>query len=109
MKPTPYQIAVPEARLQDLHKRLDLATFPDELEAADWDYGTPLSDVKRLVSHWLHTFDWRKAESKLNDLPNYTTKVAVDGFGDTEIHFLHQPSTSDAIPLLFVHGWVGGQ
>jgi hypothetical protein len=31
MAPIPYQIAVPESRLEDLRKRLDLATFPDEV------------------------------------------------------------------------------
>jgi hypothetical protein len=50
----------------------------------------------------------RKAEAKLNELPNFKTNVTVDGFGDIDLHFLHQPSsTPDAVPLLFVHGWVG--
>jgi hypothetical protein len=129
MAPSPYKIAVPDSRLQDLQKRLDLATWPDEvstahdiairkldsnlssqLEDADWDYGAPLADVKRLTSYWRDTFDWRKAEAKLNELPNFKVNVPIDGFGETELHYLHQPSTSDdAIPLLFVHGWVGSQ
>lgn len=108
MSPSPYRIAVPESRLEDLRKRLDLATFPDELEDAEWLYGSPLADIKRLTSHWRGNFDWRKAEAKLNELPNFKTNVAVDGFGDIELHYLHQPSSaSDAVPLLFVHGWVG--
>ena len=108
MSPSPYRIAVPESRLEDLQKRLDLATFPDELEDAEWAYGSPLADIKRLTSHWRNSFDWRKAEAKLNELPNFKTNIAVDGFGDTELHFLHQPSSApDAVPLLFVHGWVG--
>lgn len=108
MSPSPYRITVPESRLEDLRKRLDLATFPDELEDAEWIYGSPLADIKRLTSYWRNNFDWRKAEAKLNELPNFKTNVTVDGFGDIELHYLHQSSSaSDAVPLLFVHGWPG--
>ncbi|KAI5276392.1 alpha/beta-hydrolase [Aureobasidium subglaciale] len=108
MTSSPYRIAVPESRLEDLQKRLDLATFPDELEDAEWAYGSPLADIKRLTSHWKTNFDWRKQEAKLNELPNFKANVTVDGFGDTALHFLHQPSSApDAVPLLFVHGWPG--
>lgn len=66
------------------------------------------SDVKRLATYWRKSFDWRAQEVKLNDLPNYHTGIRVDGFGELDIHFLHQPSENpDAIPLLFVHGWPG--
>lgn len=108
MPSSPYRIAVPETRIEDLRKRLDLATFPDEIEDAEWAYGSPLADIKRLTSFWRNDFDWRKAEAKLNELPNFTTNVTVDGFGDIELHFLHQSSSApDAVPLLFVHGWPG--
>ena len=44
----------------------------------------------------------------MNELPNFKANVTIDGFGETELHFLHQPSPAqDAVPLLFVHGWVG--
>ncbi|KAI4754144.1 hypothetical protein E4T44_14792, partial [Aureobasidium sp. EXF-8845] len=77
-------------------------------EDAEWAYGSPLADIKRLTSHWQNAFDWRKAEAMLNELPNFKTNVNVDGFGDIELHFLHQQSPApDAVPLLFVHGWPG--
>ena len=100
-----YQINVPEERLSQLKERLSLSTFPDELDEAGWDYGAPLKDVKRLAAHWQNHFDWKRQEAKLNELPNYHTKVPVQGFGDVDIHFLHeQSSVPNAIPLLFVHG-----
>lgn len=102
-----HTIAVPEARLKDLNQRLSLATFPDELDEAGWDYGAPLKDVKRLTKYWVETFNWRQVESRLNELPNYQTSVTIDGFGDIELHFIHQPSSPDAVPLLFCHGWPG--
>ncbi|PNS19954.1 hypothetical protein CAC42_7921 [Sphaceloma murrayae] len=104
----PYAISVPDSSLQDLKTRLSLARFPDELDGAGWDYGSPLADVKRLTAYWKDKFDWRKVEADLNKLPNYHTTITVPGFDPIDVHFLHQRSPSpDSIPLLFVHGWPG--
>ena len=106
--PEPYTIAVPDQRLEQLRERLSIASFPDELDEAGWQYGAPLADVKRLTSYWQNNFNWREQEAKLNELPNFHTNVAVDGVGELDIHFLHQKSeVKNAIPLLFVHGWPG--
>lgn len=103
-----YQVAVPDSKLDALKQKLSLSTFPDELDDSAWDMGATLEDVKRLAAYWENGFDWRAQEAKLNELPNYHEPIAVDGFGELDIHYLHQPSTSpDAIPLLFVHGWPG--
>lgn len=104
----PFKIAIPDAKLDRLKQKLALTDFPDELEEAGWDYGTPLADVKRLTSYWRETFDWRAAEAKLNTLPHFTTTVTVPQFEPLILHFLHQRSPSpSAIPLLFCHGWPG--
>lgn len=104
----PYQIAVPESRIKDLNERLDKARYPDELESAEWDLGTPLTDIQRLTQYWRQSFDWRKAEKKLNELPHYQTSIQVEGYESLKIHFLHQKSgAKNAIPLLFCHGWPG--
>ena len=101
----PYQISVPDSELQKLSQKLALASFPDELEQVGWDYGTPLSDVKRLTTYWKDQFNWREIESRINDLPNYKTAIQVDGFEALDIHFVHQRSEVEgAIPLLFSHG-----
>lgn len=104
--PSPYTINVSDEALDGLRNKLAAATFPDELEAPDpWPYGTPLADVKRLAQYWQDGFDWRKAEAKLNELPNFRTQVEVKGFRPIDLHFVHQRSDSKtAIPLLFCHG-----
>lgn len=106
---TPYTVSVPDAKLQRLKQKLELADFPQhELEDAGWKYGAPLADIKRLAARWKDKFDWRSIEKDLNKLPHFMTKIAVEGFGDLDIHFLHQESeVKGAIPLLFVHGWPG--
>lgn len=103
---TPYTIAVPDERIQQLNQKLQLASFPDEIDAVDWEMGVPLQEMKRLVTAWRETFDWRAQEKKLNDqLDQYTVPINVDGFGELDIHFLHHRSgKKNAIPLLFIHG-----
>lgn len=109
MSASPYTISVPDEALDALRNKLAVATFPDELEAPDqWPYGAPLADVKRLAKYWQDGFDWRKAESRLNQLPNFRTQIEVKGFRPLDIHFVHRKSPSEkAIPLLFCHGWPG--
>src|SRR5690242_370543 len=54
------------------------------------------------------TFDWGNTEAKLNELPNHRKKVAVEGFGDIDVHFVWRKNLNpNAIPLLFSHGWPG--
>lgn len=106
----PFKISVPDSDLERLRNKLSDTAFPQDVDFSDsWDYGAPLKDLKRLSSYWQNGFDWRKAEAKLNaELPQYTTSVAVEGFGDIEVHFVHQQGTGSAsIPLLFCHGWPG--
>ena len=101
----PFKLAVPDAEIDLLRKKLELVRFPDELDGAGWDYGAPLADIKRLTAHWKSAFDWRKAEVEINKLPMFTRDIEVDGFGTLNVHYVHQVSeVNGAIPLLFVHG-----
>lgn len=105
----PFSISIADSGLQDLQLRLSLARFPDELDGAGWDYGSPLADIKRLTAYWKDSFDWRAAEKKLNRMPQFTTAISVDGFeSPLNIHFIHQKSSvANAIPLIYIHGWPG--
>ncbi|THH30136.1 hypothetical protein EUX98_g4065 [Antrodiella citrinella] len=103
-----FTLAVPDADLELLQKKLALATLPDELDDAGWAYGAPLVDIKRLVEHWKNGFDWRASEAAINKVPQFTRDIEVDGFGTLNVHYAHQKSESEsAIPLLFIHGWPG--
>ncbi|KAL0573633.1 hypothetical protein V5O48_008329 [Marasmius crinis-equi] len=107
---TPFKIAVPDSKLENLQKKLELATFPDELEGVDWKYGVPSVDLRRLVARWKDGYDWRKEEKALNDsLQQFTKDIEVDEVhGTLNIHYVHHKSSiAGAIPLLFVHGWPG--
>ncbi|KAJ5787082.1 hypothetical protein N7457_002072 [Penicillium paradoxum] len=110
-QPQSYKISISNDTLKDLQQRLALTKFATQLESAEqdeWNLGTPVKELQRLVSYWKDGFDWRKAEAKLNELPQYRTQIEVDGFGSLDIHYVHQVSTNkNAIPLLFSHGWPG--
>ncbi|KAG6855800.1 hypothetical protein H0H87_010753 [Tephrocybe sp. NHM501043] len=104
-----FTIAVTDAQLSLLKKKLDLTTFPDELDDARWEYGAPLVDIQRLVGYWKDGFDWRKHEAALNiELPQFMRDLEVEGFGTLNVHYVYKKSeVKGAVPLLFVHGWPG--
>ncbi|KAH9037761.1 alpha/beta-hydrolase [Lactarius hengduanensis] len=80
----PFKIAVPDDALALLKRKLDDTRLPDEVDAAEWAYGAPLADIKRLVSKWKDGYDWRTHERELNALPMFTRTIAVDGFGELD-------------------------
>ncbi|WP_407072627.1 epoxide hydrolase N-terminal domain-containing protein, partial [Phenylobacterium sp.] len=53
----PFEIHVPEARLQDLRARLRDTRWPTGALGQDWDEGSDLIFVQRLTHHWLTAFD----------------------------------------------------
>ncbi|KAF5362836.1 hypothetical protein D9758_007109 [Tetrapyrgos nigripes] len=104
---TPYTISIPDSKLSILQQKLAFVTFPDELEDSGWDYGVPLSVAQRLISRWKDGYDWRKIEKQLNEeLPQFTRDIEVEGHGVLKIHYVHKKSSKNAIPLLFVHGYI---
>jgi pimeloyl-ACP methyl ester carboxylesterase len=99
----PFRINVPEGDLDDLRERLDHVRWPNELPGAGWSYGVPRDYLEQLVAYWRHEYDWRAAEARLNQWPQFTT--TIDG---ANVHFAHISSPEPtAIPLIITHGWPG--
>lgn len=99
----PFRIEIPQAQSDDLHTRLDLTRWPDELPDAGWEYGASLPYLRALAAFWRSAYDWREHEAALNEFPQYLTEI--DG---ARVHFLHVRSPEpDAVPLLLTHGWPG--
>ena len=98
-----FTVNVPEGDLTDLRRRLADTRWPDKETVADASQGAQLANLKELVSYWGSGYDWRKAEARLNALPQFTT--SIDG---VDIHFIHVKSRHpNALPVLIAHGWPG--
>jgi pimeloyl-ACP methyl ester carboxylesterase len=96
-----FEIAIPDAALQELHARIDNTRWPDSLEDVGWAYGTDPTYLRELVEDWRHRYDWRAQEAALNALPQYRTRI-----DDLDLHFVHQPGNGPApLALVLSHGW----
>ena len=103
----PFRIAIDDADLDDLGRRLQHTRWPEAETVAGsahpWGQGVPLAWLQPLVAHWAGHYDWRQREALLNRWPQFTT--VLDGLA---IHFIHVRSPqADALPLVMTHGWPG--
>jgi pimeloyl-ACP methyl ester carboxylesterase len=79
------------------------ARWPERETVTDQSQGVPLAKIQPLVRYWGTDYDWRRAEAKLNALPQFVTEI--DGL---DIQFAHVRSPQpNALPLLMTHGWPG--
>lgn len=98
-----FRVSVPEEALADLRRRIAATRWPDQETVPDQSQGVQLARLQELVRYWGTGYDWRKAEAKLNALPQFVT--TIDG---VEIQFAHiRSSHPDAMPLIMTHGWPG--
>lgn len=99
----PFQVNVPEADLIDLRNRLARTRLPEKETVSDFSQGVPLKTIKQVLNRWQNGYDWRKAEARINAVPNFITEI--DGL---DIHFIHVRSKHEnALPLIVTHGWPG--
>jgi pimeloyl-ACP methyl ester carboxylesterase len=103
MAPEPFTIDVPDAVLDDLHRRLDATRWPDQAPGEAWSLGIPVDVVRTAVDHWRTRYDWRAREARMNAWPNFVTEAAGE-----RVHFIHVRSPhADATPIVLTHGWPG--
>jgi pimeloyl-ACP methyl ester carboxylesterase len=99
----PFSVHMSDEALADLRRRLVATRWPDKETVGDRSQGAPLDKLQGLVRYWSTDYDWRKAEAKLNALPQFTTNI--DG---VDVYFIHVRSKNpNAMPLLITHGWPG--
>ena len=99
----PFQLDIPNDALEDLRRRIEATRLPSKELVDDRSQGVQLATIQALATYWATEYDWRKAEARLNALPQFTT--AIDG---VNIHFIHVKSAHEnALPLIMTHGWPG--
>ena len=95
--------SVPDEELAELRRRIAATRWPSSELVADRSQGVQLETLQELARYWRTDYDWRRAEAKLNALPQFTTEI--DG---VDIHFIHVKSAHEnALPLIMTHGWPG--
>jgi len=99
----PFHLEIPEEELAEMRRRIAATRWPSKELVSDRSQGVQLATLQELARYWMTDYDWRKAEAKLNALPQFTTEI--DG---VDIHFIHARSPhADALPLIMTHGWPG--
>jgi pimeloyl-ACP methyl ester carboxylesterase len=99
----PFRVHFPDEALADLRRRIQATRWPGKETVNDQSQGVQLATIQKLASYWATEYDWRKAEAKLNALPQFVT--TIDG---VDIHFIHVRSKHpNALPVIITHGWPG--
>src|SRR5262245_27176311 len=80
----PLSINFPEDALVDLRRRVQATKFPDKEQVPDTTQGVQIATMRSLARYWATDYDWRKAEARLNAVPNFVTEI--EGL---DIHFIH--------------------
>src|SRR5437867_3477919 len=99
----PFHVDIPDEKLADLRRRIAATRWPSRELVTDRSQGVQLATLQALARYWTTEYDWRKAEAKLNALPQFMTEI--DG---VDIHFIHVKSSHEnALPQIMTHGWPG--
>jgi pimeloyl-ACP methyl ester carboxylesterase len=99
----PYHVNVSEEAVADLRHRVLITRWPEKETVNDRSQGAQLAKIQALAQYWGTTYDWRKAEAKLNAFPQFITNI--DG---VDIQFIHVRSKNPkALPMIITHGWPG--
>jgi pimeloyl-ACP methyl ester carboxylesterase len=98
-----FQIEISEEQIAELRQRIEATRWPTTELVADRSQGVQRATLQELARYWTNEYDWRRLETRLNALPQFTTEI--DG---VEIHFIHIRSRHEnALPLIMTHGWPG--
>ncbi|CAD0028213.1 unnamed protein product [Aureobasidium pullulans] len=133
VQPKPYKVEIDANDISSMkhllaHSKIGPATY--ENQQTDRRFGMNRDWLINAKKHWETEYDWyrlshlpsttklpftdetfqcrRRCEKNINSFPNFTIPVTDDKGSDFTIHFLALFSKkSDAIPLIFLHGWPG--
>ncbi|HIF65940.1 MAG TPA: epoxide hydrolase [Acidimicrobiia bacterium] len=99
----PFTIAVEDQAIDDLKIRLRSSRFSQQIAHEPWTLGTDRETLINLCHYWESTFDWRSAEMRLNEWPQFVCEIEGE-----KLHYAHIRSPHDnATPLVMTHGWPG--
>jgi len=99
----PFNVTISQEAIDDLRRRILATRWPTRELVSDRSQGVQLATMQELARYWASDYDMRRPETRLNALPQFTTKI--DG---VDVHFIHVRSRHDgALPMIMTHGWPG--
>lgn len=75
IRPFP-KVHVPQEAIDKIRRRIAATQWPERETVTDSSQGVPLATMQKLAHYWATDYDWRKAEAKLNVLPQFVTTPA---------------------------------
>ncbi|MCJ1435051.1 hypothetical protein MMC27_004421 [Xylographa pallens] len=111
--PAPFKIDVDPDFIKETVLKASLTRYAVDLDEPDLLAGPPRHNVTTVRDYWVNQYDWFDVQDQLNQrYKHFTTTVTLEPNPNyTEpvpLHFVHHRSNrTDAIPLLFLHGWPG--
>lgn len=107
----PFSARTSNEKLHHLQQLLELSPIAPvvfENTNAGRRYGLERGWLEHAKDVWLHEFDWRRHEDRLNSFPNFMASVEDTGGNKIDVHFLALFSKrADAVPIAMFHGWPG--
>src|SRR4051812_10071864 len=99
-----FKIAIPDADVERIRRRVREARMPALSRGAGWTYGVDKDWFAELVRYWGTDFSWKEAEATLNGFAHYRADVS-----ERKLHFVRIDRAANtpgrAMPLLLLHGW----
>jgi hypothetical protein len=68
-----FSVAMPEAALDDLRRRIAATRWPNRELVEDRSQGVQLAAVQALFRYWADEYDLGRVQARLNALPQFTT------------------------------------
>jgi pimeloyl-ACP methyl ester carboxylesterase len=112
--PTPMIIDVDPRFIAETRLKASLTRNPIDIYLLPFTEGIPSHNLTAIREYWVNQYNWSVVQDNLNaDFNHFTTTVGplpstYNYTRPVPLHFVHHRSTrSNAIPLLFIHGWPG--
>lgn len=94
-------INVSSGDFEDLRRRLRDTRRPQSWSSPDWEAGTDLSELRRLVKFWADDFDWESQQALIVAMPWHTADLA-----GTHVSYLRfDAEVSGGLPIVLTNGW----
>ncbi|RDJ99047.1 epoxide hydrolase family protein [Paraburkholderia lacunae] len=103
MRAEPFSIAIPDEDIAGLRQRLRETRWTPAGPYEPWQQGVDTGWLREFVQYWADGFDWRTAERRLNQQPQFIAQVDAQ-----RVHFVHRRGVGPKpYPLVITHGWPG--